>query len=126
MTASLSQLNKLELNRKCREALEQEKAPISPDSLYCLQLMKWALPLIDDQDGRLIETISEAMILWHPLNVMKVLTEIEGEPQEMVNWQEIKTPQDLALRLIEIVHDNLALTLTHYPYHMHRIAPPIA
>ena len=125
MTASLSQLNKLELNQKCRQALEQEKVPISPDSLHCLQLMIWGLPQIVAEDGRLIETINE-MIGWKPHNVMKYLTVIDGQEQEPVDWAQVKTPQDLATQLILTVHDHLTLTLPDYPYHMNRIALPRA
>ena len=120
MTASLSQLNKLELNQKCRQALEQEKVSIAPDILHCLQLMIWGLPQIEDEDGRLIETIYQ-MIGWKPHNVMKYLTEIDRQEQEPVNWARVKTPQDLATQLILTVHDHLTLTLPDYPYQLHQV-----
>lgn len=111
--------NKHRLNQESKKALLKLKQQPRPSGLYCLQLAEWGLEhSLEDQDGRLTETIRETMLTWKPERVMRYLTSDPetGEEVDPITWAEVENkPRELADQIVMIIHDNLTSQLDCYP-----------
>lgn len=112
--------NRRGLNALARMKLEEVNQPTSPDSLYSLQLMKWALDsgeveVHPDRQPDLPEQV-EAMLGWSQDNAQRFLLGEADAAEELVDQREFRaaTPPQAAAMLIQHLHEQMVERVPEY------------
>lgn len=110
--------NQDKLNRKCKQFLLDLKVRPDQSQLYCLQLMNWALESgeIQAKDSRLRNTLEELMgsNQAEAYRFLKLAEDGEEYPP-VPNLDQLKSPQDLAWALLDLLDSKVNLYLRDYP-----------
>ena len=105
-------LNALPVNIKAKEMLIIAGEKADSEMMHAVQLAKWGIDCgIVDADISVIETI-DAMTSWRSVRLVNFFMISPDGDYNPANWQEAKTPGELAKMIIDEIEEKMML---HFP-----------
>lgn len=112
MERTVEELNTLPINERAKEMLIMAGEKPDSGSLYCVQLAIWGIEKknMDTEDG--IKEFINAMTTWRASRLMNFFMLPYEKEEKSFNWEEKKTPEELARTIIEYIEYKIAI---HFP-----------
>ncbi|OPY71869.1 MAG: hypothetical protein A4E64_03125 [Syntrophorhabdus sp. PtaU1.Bin058] len=114
MKKGMENLNKMPVNQKAKRMLQKAGGGIGNDSLYCVQLARWAIDNGHVMVEHDVDETIKAMMTWRPARVMNFFMVAAGEEYDPDGWERTRDQYEMALLIIEDIEEKM---VAHFPWY---------